>query len=94
MPRNGTSKPQPSSSKRSDQRPVVVRLRDVSQRMCALAAGFDPYWGFYHRRAAGGRAGTRSYEEFHPVVDSAVITAINTGMESAIVTEIARQAAP
>jgi CRISPR-associated protein Cas1 len=49
----------------------------------ALASeGFDPYWGFYHQ-PRHGRPGLALdlMEEFRtPVVDSAVITAINTGM--------------
>ena len=49
----------------------------------ALAAeGFDPYWGFFHQ-PRHGRPGLALdlMEEFRtPVVDSAVITAINTGM--------------
>jgi len=49
----------------------------------ALAAeGFDPYWGFYHQPRHGRPAlALDLMEEFRtPVVDSAVITAINTGM--------------
>jgi len=47
-----------------------------------IAEGFDPYWGFYHQ-PRHGRPGLALdlMEEFRtPVVDSAVITAINTGM--------------
>ncbi|MFC1765416.1 CRISPR-associated endonuclease Cas1 [Planctomycetota bacterium] len=49
----------------------------------ALAGeGFDPYWGFYHKPRHGRPAlALDLMEEFRtPVVDSAVITAINTGM--------------
>lgn len=49
----------------------------------ALAAeGFDPYWGFYHQPRHGRPSlALDLMEEFRtPVVDSAVITAINTGM--------------
>lgn len=47
-----------------------------------IAEGFDPYWGFYHQ-PRHGRPGLALdlMEEFRtPVVDSAVITAVNTGM--------------
>jgi CRISPR-associated protein Cas1 len=47
-----------------------------------VAEGFDPYWGFYHQ-PRHGRPGLALdlMEEFRtPVVDSAVITAVNTGM--------------
>jgi len=47
-----------------------------------IAEGFDPYWGFYHQ-PRHGRPGLALdlMEEFRtPAVDSAVITAINTGM--------------
>ncbi|MGH7501848.1 MAG: CRISPR-associated endonuclease Cas4g/Cas1g, partial [Longimicrobiales bacterium] len=46
------------------------------------AAGLDPWWGLFHR-PRHGRAGLALdlMEEFRPlIVDSAVITAINTGM--------------
>jgi len=49
----------------------------------ALASeGFDPYWGFYHKPRHGRPAlALDLMEEFRtPVVDSAVITAVNTGM--------------
>jgi CRISPR-associated protein Cas1 len=49
----------------------------------ALAAeGFDPYWGFYHQPRHGRPSlALDLMEEFRtPIVDSAVITAINTGM--------------
>lgn len=47
-----------------------------------LAEGFDPYWGFYHQPRHGRPAlALDLMEEFRtPVVDSAVITAINTSM--------------
>jgi CRISPR-associated protein Cas1 len=47
-----------------------------------LGAGLDPYWGFYHRPRHGRPALSLDLmEEFRPLVaDSAVITAINTGM--------------
>jgi len=46
------------------------------------AEGFNPYWGFFHQ-PRHGRPGLALdlMEEFRtPVVDSAVITAVNTGM--------------
>jgi CRISPR-associated protein Cas1 len=49
----------------------------------ALAAvGLDPFWGFYHQPRHGRPAlALDLMEEFRPlVVDSAVITALNTGM--------------
>lgn len=49
----------------------------------ALASeGFDPYWGFYHKPRHGRPAlALDLMEEFRtPIVDSAVITAVNTGM--------------
>ncbi len=52
----------------------------------ALAAvGLDPFWGFYHQPRHGRPAlALDLMEEFRPlVVDSAVITAINTGMVTA-----------
>jgi CRISPR-associated protein Cas1 len=47
-----------------------------------LAAGLDPHWGFFHEPRHGKPAlALDLMEEFRPlVVDSAVITAINTGM--------------
>jgi len=50
-----------------------------------LAEGLDPWWGFYHKPRHGRPAlALDLMEEFRPlVVDSAVITAINTGMVSA-----------
>lgn len=47
-----------------------------------LAAGLDPYWGFYHQPRHGRPAlALDLMEEFRPlIVDSAVITAINTGV--------------
>lgn len=47
-----------------------------------LAEGLDPYWGLYHRPRYGRPAlALDLMEPFRPVVaDSAVITAINTGM--------------
>jgi CRISPR-associated protein Cas1 len=49
-----------------------------------LAEGLDPYWGLYHKPRHGRPAlALDLMEEFRPlVVDSAVITAINTGMVS------------
>lgn len=52
---------------------------------CAVAVaaeGFDPYWGFYHQPRHGRPAlALDLMEEFRTsVVDSAVMTAINTGM--------------
>jgi len=52
---------------------------------CTVAVateGFDPYWGFYHQPRHGRPAlALDLMEEFRTsVVDSAVITAINTGM--------------
>jgi CRISP-associated protein Cas1 len=50
-----------------------------------LAAGLDPYWGFYHQPRHGRPAlALDLMEEFRPlIVDSAVITAVNTGMVAA-----------
>lgn len=47
-----------------------------------LAVGLDPYWGFYHQPRHGRPAlALDLMEEFRPlVVDSALITAVNTGM--------------
>jgi CRISPR-associated protein Cas1 len=47
-----------------------------------LSEGLDPYWGLYHRPRHGRPAlALDLMEPFRPVVaDSAVITAINTGM--------------
>jgi CRISPR-associated protein Cas1 len=53
--------------------------------VAALAEGLDPWWGFYHKPRHGRPALSLDLmEEFRPlVVDSAVITAINTGMVTA-----------
>jgi len=50
--------------------------------IAVAAEGFDPYWGFYHQPRHGRPAlALDLMEEFRtPVVDSAVVTAINTGM--------------
>lgn len=50
-----------------------------------LAEGLDPYWGFMHRPRHGRPAlALDLMEEFRPlVVDSAVLSAINTGMVTA-----------
>lgn len=50
-----------------------------------LAEGLDPWWGLYHRPRHGRPAlALDLMEEFRPVVvDSAVITAVNTGMVTA-----------
>jgi CRISPR-associated protein Cas1 len=47
-----------------------------------MSVGLDPYWGFYHQPRHGRPAlALDLMEEFRAVVaDSAVITAINTGM--------------
>lgn len=47
-----------------------------------LAEGLDPWWGLYHRPRHGRPAlALDLMEEFRPlVVDSAVLTAVNTGM--------------
>ena len=47
-----------------------------------LAEGLDPYWGFLHRPRHGRPAlALDLMEEFRPLVaDSAVLSAINTGM--------------
>lgn len=55
---------------------------------CAVALlgeGLDPHWGFYHQPRHGRPAlALDLMEEFRPlVVDSAVLTAINTGMVEA-----------
>ena len=53
--------------------------------VAALGEGLDPWWGFYHRPRHGRPAlALDLMEEFRPlVVDSAVITAVNTGMVTA-----------
>ncbi len=50
-----------------------------------MAEGLDPWWGFYHRPRHGRPAlALDAMEEFRPLVaDSAVLTAINTGMVQA-----------
>lgn len=50
-----------------------------------LAEGLDPWWGLYHRPRHGRPSlALDLMEEFRPVVvDSAVITAVNTGMVAA-----------
>lgn len=50
-----------------------------------LGEGLDPWWGFYHQPRHGRPAlALDLMEEFRPlVVDSAVLTAINTGMVTA-----------
>jgi CRISP-associated protein Cas1 len=50
-----------------------------------LSEGLDPYWGFYHTPRHGRPAlALDLMEPFRPaIVDSAVITAINTGMVAA-----------
>lgn len=50
-----------------------------------LAEGLDPWWGLYHQPRHGRPAlALDLMEEFRPlVVDSAVITAVNTGMVTA-----------
>src|SRR5690606_9180058 len=47
-----------------------------------LAEGLDPWWGFFHQPRHGRPAlALDLMEEFRPlIVDSAVLTAINTGM--------------
>lgn len=47
-----------------------------------LGCGLDPYWGFYHQPRHGRPSlALDLMEEFRPLIaDSAVITAINTGM--------------
>jgi CRISP-associated protein Cas1 len=49
-----------------------------------LGEGLDPWWGFYHRPRHGRPSlALDLMEEFRPlVVDSAVLTAVNTGMVS------------
>lgn len=56
------------------------------------AEGFDSYWGFYHQPRHGRPSlALDLMEEFRtPVVDSAVITAINTGMVREADFEIAK----
>ncbi len=53
--------------------------------VAAMAEGLDPWWGFYHKPRHGRPSlALDLMEEFRPlVVDSAVITAINTGMVTA-----------
>ena len=50
--------------------------------MACYAVGFDPYVGFYHQPRFGRPAlALDLMEPFRPlIVDSAVLTAINTGM--------------
>jgi CRISP-associated protein Cas1 len=50
-----------------------------------LGEGLDPWWGFYHQPRHGRPSlALDLMEEFRPlVVDSAVLTAVNTGMVSA-----------
>jgi CRISP-associated protein Cas1 len=50
-----------------------------------LAEGLDPWWGFYHRPRHGRPAlALDLMEPFRPlIVDSAVVTAVNTGMVKA-----------
>ena len=53
--------------------------------VAVLAEGLDPWWGLYHRPRHGRPAlALDLMEEFRPlVVDSAVISAVNTGMVAA-----------
>jgi len=53
--------------------------------VAVLAEGLDPWWGLYHRPRHGRPAlALDLMEEFRPLVaDSAVVTAINTGMVAA-----------
>jgi CRISPR-associated protein Cas1 len=53
--------------------------------IAVLAEGLDPWWGLYHQPRHGRPAlALDLMEEFRPlVVDSAVITAVNTGMVAA-----------
>lgn len=50
--------------------------------VAAMAEGLDPWWGLYHRPRHGRPSlALDLMEEFRPlIVDSAVVTAINTGM--------------
>jgi CRISPR-associated protein Cas1 len=50
--------------------------------MALAGVGLDPFWGFYHQPRHGRPAlALDLMEEFRPLIaDSAVITAINTGM--------------
>jgi CRISPR-associated protein Cas1 len=50
-----------------------------------IAEGLDPWWGFYHQPRHGRPAlALDLMEEFRPLIaDSAVLTAINTGMVTA-----------
>jgi len=50
-----------------------------------LAEGLDPWWGLFHQPRHGRPAlALDLMEEFRPlIVDSAVITAVNTGMVTA-----------
>ncbi len=50
--------------------------------LACYAIGFDPYWGFYHQPRFGRPAlALDLIEPFRPLIaDSAVLTAINTGM--------------
>jgi CRISP-associated protein Cas1 len=53
--------------------------------IAVLAEGLDPWWGLYHQPRHGRPAlALDLMEEFRPlIVDSAVITAVNTGMVAA-----------
>ncbi|MCY3018314.1 MAG: CRISPR-associated endonuclease Cas1 [Planctomycetota bacterium] len=53
--------------------------------IAAMSEGLDPWWGLYHQPRHGRPAlALDLMEEFRPlIVDSAVITAINTGMVTA-----------
>jgi CRISPR-associated protein Cas1 len=61
----------------------AMLVRDTT--VAALAAGFDPLLGFYHRPRYGRPAlALDLMEEFRPLLaDSAVITAVNTGVVKA-----------
>jgi CRISPR-associated protein Cas1 len=58
----------------------ALLTKDVTIKL--LAVGFDPYLGFYHQPRYGRPAlALDIMEEFRPlIVDSAVLTAINTGV--------------
>ena len=79
---------QPPSAEGPGECHAVIRVRAAGEAKCtvaALAEGLDPWWGFYHKPRHGRPAlALDLMEEFRPlVVDSAVITAINTGMVTA-----------
>lgn len=64
---------------------LAYSLLSKDLTVVATMVGFDPFWGFYHQPRYGRPAlALDLMEVFRPLVaDSAVITAINTGMVTA-----------